>query len=295
MSERDLLDAIDAAFVGVIADGALGFVDDVAHLPAVASGHTRVTTVDMVVEGRDFDLSRSPPSSVGHRLVVQNLSDLASAGATPVGFVWSLALPKAFVDDVDALRSFMTGAAAAAKAGGMPMFGGDLSSTTGPLMASLTAFGDVAGPPLRRDTASAGDVLYVSRALGASGAGLRHLLDDQHDHACVQTHEFPTAETTLGPALVGVATSCMDISDSFAKDLHRLCRASGLGAVVDTLPVADGADLDDALFGGEDYALLFTCRPGVAPPAGTAIGVVTAGHDVTWQGQPLPARGWDHF
>ena len=61
------------------------------------------------------------------------------------------------------------------------------------------------------------------------------------------------------------ATACIDVSDSLVGDLHLLLQASGAGAVIDLdalpLPEDSGTDedtLNRALYGGEDYELLFT-------------------------------------
>jgi len=48
----------------------------------------------------------------------------------------------------------------------------------------------------------------------------------------------------------------IDVSDGLALDLHRLADASGVGFVLDGVPVAAGATLDEALEGGEDYELV---------------------------------------
>ena len=52
------------------------------------------------------------------------------------------------------------------------------------------------------------------------------------------------------------ARAMIDVSDGLALDLHRLADASGLGFVLDDVPVAPGATLDEALGGGEDYELV---------------------------------------
>jgi len=49
----------------------------------------------------------------------------------------------------------------------------------------------------------------------------------------------------------------IDVSDGLALDLHRLADASGVGFVLDEVPVAADATLDEALGGGEDYELVF--------------------------------------
>ncbi len=48
----------------------------------------------------------------------------------------------------------------------------------------------------------------------------------------------------------------MDLSDGLGLDLHRLADASGVGFALDDVPVAEGATLEEAISGGEDYELL---------------------------------------
>jgi thiamine-monophosphate kinase len=90
----------------------------------------------------------------------------------------------------------------------------------------------------------------------------------------------------------------MDLSDGLALDLHRLCVESGVAAVVERVPVVRGATLERALHGGEDYELLFTMPPRKTAPAGTTlIGRIVKGKAgaVAFHGQPLEARGYNHF
>jgi thiamine-monophosphate kinase len=113
----------------------------------------------------------------------------------------------------------------------------------------------------------------------------------------------------------------MDVSDGLAQDLEHLCRASGLGAIVETtaLPLspaarqaidADQSQLARALTGGDDYEILFTVPPGAADTlhrlAGesavplTLIGRMVQGSAVTLldeAGRPIAVGqgGWRHF
>ena len=105
----------------------------------------------------------------------------------------------------------------------------------------------------------------------------------------------------------------MDVSDGLSRDLHRLCRASGVAAEIaaGAIPFADrfgelcaaiGADpLALALGGGEDYVLLFTLPEGSAPPEKGArrIGSIMKGSGVVLlrdgERAALPDVGWDHL
>jgi thiamine-monophosphate kinase len=131
----------------------------------------------------------------------------------------------------------------------------------------------------------------------------------------VRRHLAPSPQLALGHWL-GEQTegAALDVSDGLARDLHRLCRASGAGAEVEAgaLPFADrfaklcaaiGADpMALALGGGEDYVLLFTLPEDVTPPLefqARRIGRITKRKRVMLvQGDgrsDLPALGWDHL
>lgn len=285
MRERDLIARIAAGFAGQLLDGARGFVDDGARLPAVPEGNTRVVTTDAVVEGVDFRLDWGGPESAGHRALLQNLSDLSAMGARPVAFTWALALPRDWLDDAGRLDGFVRGAAALAAREGILLAGGDLSSTDGPFVAAITALGDVSGPPLGRAGARAGDGLFVAGPLGASRVGLRALIDARDDARARRAHLWHAdVDLTFGRRLVGRARAAMDLSDGLGPDLARLCRASGVGArltsLVDACAHTDAGavSLDDALTGGEDYHLLFVLAEGddgADLPSAIRIGTIT--------------------
>src|ERR1700692_86587 len=73
--------------------GALGLVDDPAVI-ARPPGCDVVLTTDGVISGvHAFPDDR--PENIGRKALRMNLSDLAAKGATPIGFLLSLALPAA--------------------------------------------------------------------------------------------------------------------------------------------------------------------------------------------------------
>ena len=120
--------------------GAFGLTDDAAVLKA--TDDDLVVTTDAIVEGVHF-LPDDPPDTIARKALRVNLSDLAAKGATPAGFVMTLALREAS----DAwLAPFARGLGEDAKSYACPLLGGDTVSTPGPLMISVTAFGRVPIP-----------------------------------------------------------------------------------------------------------------------------------------------------
>ncbi len=119
--------------------GAFGLDDDAAALKP--DGDDIVVTTDAIVEGVHF-LPDDPPDTVARKALRVNLSDLAAKGATPAGFVLTLALRNA---DEAWLKPFAAALGEDAAQFGCPLLGGDTVSTPGPLMVSVTAFGRV--PP----------------------------------------------------------------------------------------------------------------------------------------------------
>ena len=128
-----------------------------------------MVTTDAIVDGVHF-LPDDPPDTIARKALRVNLSDLAAKGATPAGFVLTLALRS--VDEAW-LAAFAGGLGEDAKAFDCPLLGGDTVSTPGPLMVSITAFGRVPeGRMVHRSGARAGDRVMVTGTIGDAALGL---------------------------------------------------------------------------------------------------------------------------
>src|ERR1700739_913138 len=144
------------------------------HLGAHAAvlkglGEDIVVTTDAIVEGVHF-LPGDPPDTVAREGLRVNLSDLAAKGASPAGFVLTLALRSA--DDAW-LTAFARGLGEDAGLFRCPLLGGDTVSTPGPLTISVTAFGRVpADKMVRRSGAQRGDRVVVTGTIGDAALGL---------------------------------------------------------------------------------------------------------------------------
>lgn len=314
-----------AAPEGTGSDVLVGPGDDTAYL---RTGGAVLATTDTMVRGRDWLDRWSSARDVGGKVVAQNLADLAAMGGAGTGILVTLVAPGDL--EVAWALDFTEGLAAAAGRAGVPVLGGDLSSSAGAVMVSVTALGEIPGPgPVLRSGAAAGEVLAVSGALGRSAAGLELLRRGDSDvwpaaevadraAALVGYHCCPDPDLAQGPIAAAAGTSAMiDVSDGLVRDGGRVARASGVRIDLDPDAVAElvaplaevlgeAAGLECVLTGGEEHVLLATFDPSMVPSGWTVLGTVSAagealGHaagqtsGMWWHGEPLTGGGWDHF
>ena len=150
-----------------MAPGAFGLEDDAAILTP-PPGCDLVLTTDGVIAGVHF-LPNDPPENIGRKALRINLSDLAAKGATPVGFLMSIALPAA--TDEAWIAAFAAGLGEDAKHYACPLLGGDTDHAPGALV-SIAAFGTVPSAMVRRATAHAGETVVVSGTIGDAALGI---------------------------------------------------------------------------------------------------------------------------
>jgi thiamine-monophosphate kinase len=324
--ETGLIERLRATYAGAAGGGlALAIGDDAAVLD-VSAGLQVVVTTDLLIEGVHFRRDWSDPYSIGWKAAAVNLSDLAAMGADPTFTFVSLGLP--LDETVEGVERLYDGLGDCLGRYGAKLAGGDTNRTLAGLTLNITQLGTVpSGLALKRAGAKAGDILLVTGTLGNSAAGLA-LLElhgavkaEKLCRALVQSHRRPQPRVVAARALreTGKVHACMDLSDSLASDLPKLCAASGVGARVDVprLPLSDdlrtAAELgrpawEFALGGGEDYELLLSAAPAdvetisaAAAATGTALTPIgeiirTGLHFVDADGNDLPsAGGWDHF
>jgi thiamine-monophosphate kinase len=289
----------------------LGIGDDCAVLRPRRAKEMVVTT-DLSLENVHFRRDWHPPQSVGHRCLARGLSDLAAMGARPEAAFLSLALPSELTGVW--MDGFFDGFMALAERYRVPLAGGDMAKSP-TVIADIVLLGSVArGKALLRSSARAGDLIYVTGALGGSAAELSALQRRPSDFVgkdkLGHPHLYPEPRLAAGRKLIRLATAAIDLSDGLSTDLAHLCDESGLAAEIDAdaLPVDARANLEQALHGGEDYELLFTASPKTAVPGqlgGVSIDAIgrmkkrgKGPHVVMDSGgkrSTLAASGWEHF
>jgi thiamine-monophosphate kinase len=318
-----------AAAISQPSDVLVGIGDDAAVLDT-GGDELLVATCDAQVEDIHFRLRSLSSYDLGRRALAVNLSDLAAMGARPRFALVSLLLPPTL--DVAVIDGIYAGLQAEATQFHLAIVGGNIARNADRLIVDITLLGTgVRGRLLRRDQARPGEVVMVTGSLGMAAAGVL-LTEDEQLAARVPAGIFaavraaqnvPTPRVAAGQWLAEHdITTAIDISDGLAADLAHICAASHVGVQLDAdaLPidpdvttVAKQAGRDPqnlALFGGEDYELLFTVPADRAPTlaqelfiatgvTATVIGTIRAdGHKtLVCQGRtmPLVTRGWDHL
>lgn len=254
-------------------EGLVGIGDDCAVIPMGESD--LLVTTDMLIEGVHFLRSDATPEQVGYKSVAVNLSDIAAMGGRPIGTFLSIALPKDAQGEW--AERFMEGFAEISRHYGVPLLGGDTTSSLRDVAVNVAVVGTCPhGKAILRSGARVGDTIFVTGPLGDSGAGLKLLLEKAErtpeEDFLVERHYTPTPRLGEGLALAatGLVGAMMDISDGIASDLGHILKASGVGARVelDALPTSEQLErvcerkgwsaFEIAASAGEDYELLLT-------------------------------------
>lgn len=301
----------------------LGRGDDAAVI--TADGALCVSS-DLFLEDVHFRRGYFTPEEIGHKALAVNISDMAACGAKPLGFTLCLGLPP--LTDTAWIDAFFSGMAALAERHDCVLAGGDLAACER-ICIAVTIWGEPGenGVILRRDGCRPGDVLFVVGVPGLARVGL-HVLEKRGREAAgawpdaCAAHLRPQPLIHAGLAIAGLADAdrppaVMDISDGIARDLPRLLQGRSstrkLGAALH-LPQEilhpevrrfaaeqGGEPVTEALLGGEDYALLGACAPESFPELQgavcdlTPVGIVMEQPEITVNGKPFGAAGFDHF
>ena len=249
-----------------------------------------VASCDMFVEGVHFDLGWMRAEDAGWRSLALALGDLAAKGATPWWALTSIALPNQWA--VESLTGLYAGIAELAQQSKMLIAGGDMSSTGGPAVLSITVVGRAERRPLARSEARPGWAVAVTGPLGAPAAALR-------ERRAIRL--VPLLEE--GRRLNEAGLCCGDISDGLLREMDKFVAFSGCGCVIraSEVPVADGATLEEALTSGEEAELVCVGPEELIRRAGLRpFGFLTDDESVQVLGaggKPMQFEqtGYDHF
>jgi thiamine-monophosphate kinase len=248
----------------------LGIGDDAAVVN-VENSKLLITT-DTLVENVHFIHDYMPWRNLGWKSMAVNLSDIAAMGGKPSFAVVTLGLH--LETHVENIEELYRGILSASSSYDCIIIGGDIvKSPTTFVTIAMTGFAE--NGIMQRNNAKPGDLVAVTGFLGCSAAGLQILKSDRDIHSIINIEHFTKSHLTPLPRLdivdclldFGINTA-MDISDGLIDDLSKLCKASGVGAVINRcdIPIdefilesfSESECFEFALNGGEDYELIFT-------------------------------------
>ncbi|MEE2788732.1 MAG: thiamine-phosphate kinase [Myxococcota bacterium] len=261
---------------------------------------TDLISTDTIVEHRHFERRWDSHYEIGRQAAVANLSDIAASGGRPAWTTRALTLPPTMtLSELDALaRGYMTVCADFC----VPLIGGNLTCSDGPMVVTVTVGGQTVGStPIARSGARMGDNIYVSGNLGDAALGVKHPTTETR----ANRHRWrPHVAEAAYLVQTGAVTSMMDVSDGLLLDLDRLTASSKVQARIRSAAIPSSAlyrryfgdDPRVALCGGEDYVLLFTAGPEFQPPTwATLIGDCRHGAGIFVDDERTEAQGFDHF
>lgn len=265
--------------------------DDCAVLPLDAH-YDLVLTTDPLISGVHFTPD-TPPEQIGWKAAARVLSDFAAMGADPQYLLINLVAPPE--QDFQTLEKIYDGVSKVRKLFDVDLVGGDLAQ--GPAL-ELHVFGVgriPKGAALLRSVARPGDLIYVTGPLGNSFASGKHL------------NFMPRLKEAKWLRQSGFVHAMMDISDGLATDLRHILKASKVGADLNAEKIPRFGTLEQALYDGEDFELLFTVRAGDADAFDfqcledlgqrfPRIGKITGRPEVlTLDGAVLDRKAFEHF
>lgn len=267
MNEFDLINEFNLILDQKFSPNELGPGDDAAIVQP-KQGRKLLVSKDVLVENVHFDLSYFSLKDIGWKALAVNESDICAMGGEVLGYLVGLAVPTELKTKISELylgmREYLNEYPAV-------IYGGDIS-TSEKLMISVTVIGE-AVRSIPRSGAKPGDLILLSRSLGASYLGLKAFKfnsSESNTEDFKNKHLRPRPERKLSHLISQseCVTSMIDVSDGLIQELSHLCGSSNVSMLVnlDDVNFAKYVETISDKFtlacGGEDYGLLFTATKG---------------------------------
>lgn len=286
-------------------DTTLGIGDD-ASIHRLGENREIVVSTDVSVAGVHWP-DDVPLDVAADRAVCAALSDLAAMGAEAA---WAWIGVQA--TDAAAISAMAKGIDAAMRRFRVELAGGDTARSPVNALNVCVSGSLPRGSAMRRDGARDRDEVWLCGRTGFAAMGLRQWQKGGRAGEFVDAflHVHPRLDVGVRLRQIGLRC-CIDVSDGLLQDAGHIAHASGLCLQLDSsalpgvpaLAEASGPEkaLDDALHGGEDYALLCTAPVTLNAklvPLAQRIGSCTASESAgVWlDGQPVTSfKGYDHF
>jgi thiamine-monophosphate kinase len=232
-------------------------------------------TKDMLIEDIHFKKDWITAYELGEKAIEVNVSDIAAMGnVTPEYVFIGLGIP-ATTSEIF-IRNLLNGFKKACDRYKIVIAGGDTVNAD-KITISVTVVGaSKYNKIIKRSGANIGDVIGVTNTFGDAGAGIALLYKYGATHIYTREECFliskqnsPKARLNESNKISKYLTSLTDASDGLYTSINLLMKNSNKGADIymDQIPVSDALkkvfkkkwkQLEFALFGAEDYELVFT-------------------------------------
>ncbi|TPO13760.1 AIR synthase related protein [Mesorhizobium sp. B1-1-5] len=229
LGERRILREIIPAYTS-------GAGDDCAAIGTL-KGHIVVTTDPVPTPAARAIAGDEDLYWVGWLLATINASDIAAAGAAPVGFLAALEMPESL--RVADFHRLLAGIRDSCKVNGLSYVGGNLREAD-VLAGTGTAIGVSARPPLTRAGAASGDHLVVVGEGGRFWADAERIRRGFPVDRISSPLYAPVSQARLMHELHqrALVKCAMDSSDGLAPTLQELSRVNALGLRIELSSMA---------------------------------------------------------
>jgi thiamine-monophosphate kinase len=237
-------------------------------------GNTVCITKDMLIENVHFKKDWITAKNFGQKAIEVNVSDIAAMGNVKpeyafIGLGIPTATSKKFVKDL------ADGFKATCNKYKMTVAGGDTVKSD-KITISVTVVGTTKDNIVKRSGAKPGDLIGVTNTFGDAGAGIELLYKhrakykySKEERLLIAKQNNPMARLNESSKIAKYLTSLTDASDGLYISIGLLTKDSNYGADIytDKIPTSTSLkqvfkdskkQLNFALFGGEDYELVFT-------------------------------------
>ncbi|MDR1104056.1 MAG: thiamine-phosphate kinase [Endomicrobium sp.] len=286
-----------------------------------SGSNTICITKDMLVEDVHFKKNWITAKDLGQKAIEVNVSDIAAMGNVKpeyafIGLGIPADTPKKFITDL------ANGFKAACNKYKMTVAGGDMVKAD-KITISVTVVGITKDNIVKRSGANSGDLIGVTNTFGDAGAGLALLYKhgikykySKEERLLTAKQNNPIARLNEAQKIAKYLTSLTDASDGLYISIGLLTKDSDVGADIytDKVPLStdikkvfrdENRRLNFALFGGEDYELVFTVPKSKAKiakkfvPQITYIGEINSSKKVRYfhngKEQKFKYLGFKHF
>lgn len=190
------------------------------------------TTVDSVAEEISLGLYRDP-YTMGWVCATASLSDLAAAGVSPLGLLFSTQWGEGVSEEFK--KSVFHGFNDALQSASTFLLGGDTGSSRSTVLSSV-GIGMSSEQPRTRVGVRVGDYVCVTGKTGRGPALAFRYLKNEPPMAFEEIHFRPRARIEEGKHLQGIATAMIDSSDGLLSALSELQSVNRIGFALEWNP-----------------------------------------------------------